>query len=65
MDFRRSTVRSKTFPSESIPTEISPLRFASVEMTKGRVVLPGIVVAAQKPFFISLDGAPGTVWGWS
>src|ERR1700677_3852948 len=29
----------KTFPGKSIHTEISPLRFASVEMTKGRVVM--------------------------
>jgi hypothetical protein len=27
----------KTFPREFVNTEISPLRFASVEMTKGRV----------------------------
>jgi hypothetical protein len=26
----------KTFPRESIHTEISPLRYASVEMTKGK-----------------------------
>jgi hypothetical protein len=28
---------AKTFPRRSIHTEISPLRFASVEMTKGSV----------------------------
>jgi phosphoglycolate phosphatase len=32
--------RSKTFPRKSIHTEISPLRCASVEMTKGRAALP-------------------------
>jgi hypothetical protein len=35
----------KTFSRRSIHTEISPLRYASVEMTKGRTVLPGRVVA--------------------
>jgi hypothetical protein len=34
--------------------QISPLRCASVEMTKGRAVLPGEVVAEQRPFFITL-----------
>jgi hypothetical protein len=29
----------KTFPRNSIHTEISSLRYASVEMTKGRVVM--------------------------
>jgi hypothetical protein len=29
----------KTFPRKSIHTDISPLRFSSVEMTKGRVVM--------------------------
>jgi hypothetical protein len=28
------------FPREGLHTEISPLRYASVEMTKGRAVLP-------------------------
>jgi hypothetical protein len=36
--------------------QISPLRCAPVEMTKGRAVLPGRVVAEQEPFFITLDG---------
>jgi hypothetical protein len=38
-----TTLRSgrKTFPRRSINTEISPLRCASVEMTKGRADLPG------------------------
>ena len=35
---------------------ISPLRCASVEMTKGRAVLPSTVVAEQEPFFITLGG---------
>jgi hypothetical protein len=32
--------------------EVHPLRCASVEMTKGRVVLAGKVVAEQEPFVI-------------
>jgi len=36
--------------------QISPLRCASVEMTKGRAVLPSTVVAEQEPFFITLGG---------
>src|ERR1700678_1486668 len=40
----------KTFPSKCIHTEIPPLRFASVEMTKGRGALRAKVVAEQKPF---------------
>src|ERR1700677_4390704 len=33
---------------ESIHTEISPLRYAPVEMTKGKVALPGRAVAGLK-----------------
>ena len=33
--------RLKTFPGKDIHTEISPLRYAPVEMTKGRVVGTG------------------------
>ena len=51
---RRSV--ENTFPRGSIHTEISPLRFASVEMTKGRVALPERVVAEEKRFFIALGG---------
>jgi hypothetical protein len=36
----RTGALSKTFPSKSIHTEISPLRYAPVEMTKERAVLP-------------------------
>src|SRR5277367_3313969 len=36
--------------------QISPLRCASVEMTKGRVALPERVVAEEKRFFITLGG---------
>jgi hypothetical protein len=36
--------------------QISPLRCAPVEMTKGRVVPPWTVVAEQEPFFITLGG---------
>ena len=42
------TLCRKTFPRESIHTEISPLRYAPVEMTKGRVALPGRAVAGLK-----------------
>jgi hypothetical protein len=38
----------KTFPRRSINTEISPLRCASVEMTKGRVTLPREAVAGPR-----------------
>src|SRR6202046_2661487 len=47
---------------ENIPREgpltpqISPLRCAPVEMTKGRAALPGSVVAEKDPFFITLGG---------
>jgi hypothetical protein len=37
-------------PRRSIHTEISPRRYASVEMTKGRTALPERVVAEWKPF---------------
>jgi hypothetical protein len=33
--------------------QISPLRFAPVEMTKERAVLPGTVAAEQEPFWLS------------
>ena len=42
-----SPARSKNISRKSINTEISPLRFASVEMTKGRGALPGRVVAVE------------------
>jgi hypothetical protein len=35
----RLRLARKTFPRKSIHTEISPLRFAPVEMTKGRAVM--------------------------
>jgi hypothetical protein len=38
-------LRRKTFPRRGIHTEISPLRCAPVEMTKGRAELPGREVA--------------------
>ena len=34
-----TSVPGETFPRKSLHTEISPLRYASVEMTKGRVVM--------------------------
>jgi hypothetical protein len=45
----------KTFPGRGINTEISPLRYAPVEMTKGRAALPERVVAGLE-LFITLDG---------
>ena len=38
--------------------QVSPLRSlgAPVEMTKGRVALPGIVAAGREPFFSSANG---------
>jgi hypothetical protein len=44
------------FLRESIHTEISPLRCAPVEMTKGRAALPARLLAEQEPFFITLGG---------
>jgi hypothetical protein len=52
-------LQQKTFPRKNIHTEISPLRCAPVEMTKGSAVLPGTLVAEQEPFFITLGGAAG------
>jgi hypothetical protein len=46
----------KHFQEGTVEPQISPLRCASVEMTKGRAVLRGTVVAEQKPFFITLGG---------
>jgi hypothetical protein len=45
-----TTLRSveKHFQEKTAEPQISPLRFASVEMTKGRVALPGRVVAELK-----------------
>ena len=39
---------------EPLTPQISPLRCASVEMTKGRAALPATVVAEQDRFFIAL-----------
>jgi hypothetical protein len=50
-------VRSVEKHSQEGPlTQISPLRYAWVEMTKGRVVPPGTVAAEQESLFISLGG---------
>ena len=51
--FRSSRILlfAKHFQESSIHTEISPLRFASVEMTKGGGAPPERQVAEQKPFF--------------
>jgi hypothetical protein len=59
----------KTSPRQSIHIEISPLRCAPVEMTKGRGVLPGRLVDKWKPFippkemkngFFSANNFPGS-----
>jgi hypothetical protein len=42
-------------------TQISPLRCALVEMTKGRAVLPERVVTEREPFYIALDGPTATL----
>ena len=42
--------QEKTFPIKIIHTEISPLRFASVEMTKGGGALPQREVTEQNRF---------------
>jgi hypothetical protein len=49
----------KRFQEGAAAPQISPLRFAPVEMTKGRAVLPGTVVAEQEPFFHHLGRAEG------
>ena len=36
----RGTLCRKTYPGRSVNTEVSPLRFASVEMTKVKAALP-------------------------
>jgi hypothetical protein len=46
----------KHFQGGAAEPQISPLRCASVEMTKGRAVPPSTVVAEQEPFFITLGG---------
>src|SRR3984885_456296 len=47
----------KTLPRKGpLTPQISPLRCAPVEMTKGRAPLPLSVVAEQDPFFIALGG---------
>src|SRR5580698_1516118 len=47
-------VRKHSSTRQPLTTQISPLRCAPVEMTKGRAVLPATVVAEQDPFFIAL-----------
>jgi L-iditol 2-dehydrogenase len=49
----------KHFQEGTAEPQISPLRCASVEMTKGRAVLRGTVVAEQEPFF-TLGGPAGS-----
>jgi hypothetical protein len=54
---RKQFALSKNISRErAVEPQISPLRCASVEVTKGRTVLPGRVVAEQEPFFITLGG---------
>jgi hypothetical protein len=47
----------KHFQEGTVEPQISPLRCAPVEMTKGRAVLPGRVVAEQKPIQRYFDRA--------
>jgi len=49
----------KHFQERAAEPQISPLRYASVEMTKGRAVPPSTVVTEQEPFFITLGGPKG------
>src|ERR1700733_7506633 len=52
-----ASLRSKNISREGpLTPQISPLRCAPVEMTKGRATLPATVVAEQDPFFIALGG---------
>jgi hypothetical protein len=55
---RVTTARSveKHFQERTAEPQISPLRCAPVEMTKGRAVLPATVVAEQDAFFITMGG---------
>jgi hypothetical protein len=46
-------LQDKHFQERTAEPQISPLRYASVEMTKGTAVLPGRVVAEQS--FITSD----------
>jgi hypothetical protein len=46
--------RKHIFKGGPLKTQISPLRCAPVEMTKGRTALPATVVAEQDPLFIAL-----------
>ncbi len=46
----------KHFQEGAAEPQISPLRCASVEMTKGRAVPPSTVVTEQEPVFITLGG---------
>ena len=49
----------KHFQERAAEPQISPLRYASVEMTKGRGAHRGRVVAEQEPFFMTLGGPTG------
>src|ERR1700727_1810086 len=52
-----ASLRSKNISREGpLTPQISPLRCAPVEMTKGRAALPLSVVAEQKVFLITLGG---------
>jgi hypothetical protein len=51
----RSSVE-KHFQERTAGPQISPLRFAPVEMTKGKAALPLSVVAEQSLFFMTFGG---------
>jgi hypothetical protein len=50
------STQEKHFHERTAKPQISPLRCAPVEMTKGRAVLPGSAVAKWEPFFITFTG---------
>jgi hypothetical protein len=52
----RDSSVEKHFQERTAGPQISPLRCAPVEMTKGRAVLPARLVAEQEPGFITLGG---------
>jgi hypothetical protein len=56
-----SPCKKKDFHEQTAGPQISPLRCASVEMTKGKAALPGRVVAEQEPFCITLGGRSRTM----
>src|ERR1700677_2095823 len=54
-----TSMSKNNFEERTAGPQISPLRCAPVEMTKGRGGLPGTVVAEQEPLSIALGGHAG------